>query len=397
MAEIHSVPHPKNEDALSGADSFRNVGEALRPSWWWLVLGISVALVFATFFVGFVWLSLVPIELFIIGISIATALDPLVDFMCKKMNRLEAILLIYLIGLILFGVVLWLVIPAMIGEAQALIKTVPQLIDTAQATLNRYGFLSNLNIVNSLKSQIGTAANIIIKLPVGIFYSLFEIVVIVFVSLYALALEPGIRDFYFSLFPKSDQKRVSFILAQAASAMGGYVRASFIDGILMGIAAYGGFLIIGVHYPLVLAVITAVLELIPSLGPLVAGVLATLFALLQSPTMALIVLVFFIILQQLETHVLVPNVMRTQTEISPLIVVFALLVGYEIGGLLGALASIPLAGLIKVTVGEFIAPVIRQKTGAIERHDRPSEIEEREEEEERREERQKEKEKERKE
>ncbi len=389
MADTYPVSQPEREEQPAAASAPATAGMAQRGSWWGLVLGIALALILATFFVGFVWLSLVPLELFILGISIATALSPLVNLMCKKMNRLEAILFIYLFGLVLMAAVLWLVIPALIAEAQSLIKTVPGLIDTAQQTLNSYGFLSNLNIINGLKSQIGNVGKLIISLPVGIFYSLFEIIVIVFVSLYALALEPGIRDFYFSLFPHSNRDRVRYILAQTSSAMGGYVRASFLDGLAMGAFAYGGFLIIGVDFPLVLAVMTAVLELIPTLGPLIAGALAAGFALLQSPTKALIVLVFFIILQQLETHILVPNVMRTQTEISPLAVVFALLVGYEIGGLLGALAAIPIAGMVKVTIGEFVAPAVRQRTGAQEQHDRPSEVEKREEEQEKREDEQK--------
>ncbi len=364
MAETYPVPEGSSQTEHAGKAAAGQRGGPQAAPWWWLVLALTAALALAAFFVGGVWLSIVPLELFILGISIATALDPLIDFMCKKMNRLEAIILVYLLGLALLAAILWLVIPAMITQAQVLLKTVPGLIDSAQQTLNQYGFLGNLNIIDQLKSQIGNAANLIISLPVGIFYSLFEIIVVVFVSLYALALEPGIHDFYFSLFPPQQRERVEHILAQTSAAMGGYVRASFLDGLVMGAFAYAGFLIIGVDFPLVLAVTTAMLELIPTLGPLIAGALAAAFALLQSPTKALIVLVFFIILQQLETHILVPNVMRTQTEISPLAVVFALLVGYEIGGLLGALAAIPIAGIVKVVIGEFIAPAIRRRTGA---------------------------------
>ncbi len=374
MVDTYPAPKSEREGSSPGGPAPHGVGVARQASWWWLVLAVAVALILAAFFVGFVWLSIVPLELFILGISVATAIDPLVNFMCKKMSRLLAILFIYLFAIVLVAAVMWLVIPAMISEAQSLISTVPHLIDTAQQTLNRYGFLGNLNIINGLKSQIGNAAHLIITLPVGIFYSFFEIIVIVFVSLYALALEPGIRNFYFSLFPERQRERVGYFLSQASKAMGGYVRASFLDGLAMGVFAYGGFLIIGVDFPLVLAVMTALLELIPTLGPLIAGALAAGFALLQSPTKALIVLIFFIILQQLETHILVPNVMRTQTEISPLAVVFALLVGYEIGGLLGALAAIPIAGMVKVTIGEFVAPAIRKRTGAEDQHQRPSEV-----------------------
>ncbi len=383
MAELYPIPQGSSEGETPGGAAPHSSGEFKTIPWWWLVLALATALILAAFFVGGVWLSIVPLELFILGISIAAALDPLIDIMCKKMNRLEAIILVYLLGLALLVAILWLVIPTMVKEAQALLQTVPGLIDSAQQTLNQNGFLSNLNIINEIKSQIGSAANLIISLPMGLFYSLFEIIVIVFVSLYALALEPGIQDFYFSLFPHKQRERVAYILAQTSAAMGGYVRASFLDGLAMGAFAYVGFLIIGVDFALVLAVMTALLELIPTMGPLIAGTLATAFALLQSPTKALIVLAFFIVLQQLETHILVPNVMRTQTEISPLAVVFALLVGYEIGGLLGALAAIPIAGMVKVTIGEFIAPAIRRRTGAKDLHQRPSEVEEEEREHER--------------
>jgi predicted PurR-regulated permease PerM len=89
-----------------------------------------------------------------------------------------------------------------------------------------------------------------------------------------------------------------------------------------------------------------------------------LVALLESPTQALIVLVFFIVLQQLESNVFVPNIMHSQTEISPLLAMLAIVAGGTLGGLLGALVAIPLAAALQVFVSLVVAPLIRRQSGA---------------------------------
>lgn len=136
--------------------------------------------------------------------------------------------------------------------------------------------------------------------------------------------------------------------------MGGFVRSVFIDGVVIFIIAYVGLLLIGVDYALTLAVLAGSAELIPVLGPILVTVPIVAVALLDSPTTAVIALIFWIGVQQFETHVLSPNVIHSQTDISPLLVIVAALVGSSVGGFLGALVAIPLSGALRVLVVRLV-------------------------------------------
>jgi predicted PurR-regulated permease PerM len=187
---------------------------------------------------------------------------------------------------------------------------------------------------------------------------------VIVVSVYWLILSPRINNFVRSLFPPAQGQRIEALLSEMAGAMGGYLRGSAITSFIVGAITYVGLLILGIDYPLVLAVLAGLLEFIPMLGPIVAAVAITGVALTQSLTSALLVLVFMIGVQQLESQVLTPNIMRTQTHLSPLLTVVALFVGAAVGGFLGVLVSIPLTAALRVLAVRALAPAIRRRTGA---------------------------------
>jgi predicted PurR-regulated permease PerM len=111
------------------------------------------------------------------------------------------------------------------------------------------------------------------------------------------------------------------------------------------------------------------MEFIPYVGPFISGALMVGIALSQSLTLALIVLAFAIVLQEIEGHLIIPMVMRSQTDIPPLLAVIALFAGATIGGLVGALTAIPLAVALRVLVRRVVAPAVRRQTGAPQEED----------------------------
>jgi predicted PurR-regulated permease PerM len=137
-----------------------------------------------------------------------------------------------------------------------------------------------------------------------------------------------------------------------------------LGGLAVGVITYIGLSIIGVQYALVLSLFAGIMEFAPVIGPIIAAIPMLAIALLASPTQFLIVLIFVIILQQVESALLTPNIMKSQTEASPLLVILALVAGHSVGGLLGALVAIPLAASLRVLVTRVIAPGIRRWSGA---------------------------------
>jgi predicted PurR-regulated permease PerM len=217
----------------------------------------------------------------------------------------------------------------------------------------------------ALKSQLaGGAPGTSRSLPMAITTGLLDFIVMVFISIYTLLGKSGMRKFVLSLLPEDKRPRVREVMSSMADAMGGYIRGAVVNGLIMGVLTSLGLLILGVRFALLLGTLTGILELVPVIGPILAGAIIVALALLQDPTKALEALIFMIALQQLEGHILVPNIMRSQTDISPVLSIVALLAGAEIGGLLGLAVSLPIAAALTVLIREVVAPAIRRQTGA---------------------------------
>ncbi len=311
-----------------------------------------------------------PLAWFILGLTLITALAPPVNWLDRRLPRWLAVVLVYLVLLALVGAALWFLIPPLVSQVVQVVSAIPGAIQQLQMLVRGIPGLGQVDLANLISSQLSNLGSKLVSLPLAILTNLVEGIVIFFFSLYWLILVPDASRAGLSLFPPARRPQVESLFAAAGQAMGGYLRGAVLDGVIVGAIAYVGYLLIGVNYPVVLAALAALLEFLPTVGPLIAGAAAILVALLQSPLQALIVLLFIIGLQQLEYQLLVPNIMRSQTDISPLLVILALLLGNALGGLMGVLVAIPLAAALHVFVERVVAPGVKRWTGAEESEDR---------------------------
>ena len=205
------------------------------------------------------------------------------------------------------------------------------------------------------------------SLPLAVVSSAFEAVLVVFLSLYWLVSMPTLRAFLLSLIPP-DARRADARGPGGDRPDDGRLRPRRPDrGDADREIVFLGLWIIGVQYPLALAVLAGIGEFMPYVGPILAAAPAVLLALLESPTHALIVLGFYAVLQLVEGYLLFPLVVGNQSEIPPLLIILGLLAGGAVGGVLGALVAIPLAGALRIIILRVVAPAIRRRTGGIER------------------------------
>jgi len=259
-----------------------------------------------------------------------------------------------------------LITPVLVQQARDLGSGLPELVDQLRDWLALPENLPVPSLGEILMNSLGTFGSAIVALPITMVNSLLYVILVIFISLYWLLLSPQMMKYVLNLYPSHRHERVRSLLHQIGQSMGGYLRASVISGVIMGLLTYIGLAIIGVPYPAVLSLLMGILEVVPAVGPIIAGFFIVIVALLQSPRMALIALVFVIVLQQAEGNILVPNIMRRATQISPLLVILALLAGSAIGGLLGALVSIPVVAALKVIVDELVAPALKRWIAASE-------------------------------
>ena len=322
-------------------------------SWWWYTSIGAMALALGFGLLGVIYLFIRPLGLLILGISIAALFAPLISWLSRRIPRLIAVILVYLgLALLLIGIGM-VIIPALSAQAQVVIIQLPGTFKQLQGSLQGYPSQFYNDLLNQLITYLSGLGTSLVALPVAFVSALMDILIVIFISIYGLLVVPSLRNFILSLFPESRSIRLEFILNKMINEMGGYLRGAIINGLIIGGMTGLGLFVIGVNYALVLGLIAGTLEFIPVIGPIVGAVPMVGVALLQSPTKAIIALGYAILLHQVESNILVPNIMRTQTEISPLLVLLALSGGLTIGGIFGALVFV-----------EQVFPAIRHRTGA---------------------------------
>jgi predicted PurR-regulated permease PerM len=333
-------------------------------AWWWLVIAGAAALILGLGFLNLVQLFARPLGLFILGIAIATSLAPLVNWLARWLPRALAVILLYLMLLLLLIIIGWTTLPGFIGQIEGFSNRVPQLAIQVQTWFSQRLPVESSSFVSTLTSWLSTVGGRLITLPLTLANSVVAVFLVLFISLYTLIVVPQVQAFLLSLLPERRRADTAQLLDDMAKAMGGYVRGVILSGLIIGGFTYLGLWLLGVDYPLLLAALAGLLEIIPVLGSLTSSVIIVGVALLQSPQLALFALVFVVILQLVEGNIVFPTVMSSQTNISPLLGLVAFFAGSVVGGLLGALVAIPLAAAIRVLVIKVVAPMVRRWTGA---------------------------------
>ncbi len=351
-----TVPQPREVPGLR---------PAVRSRWWSALFADALALILGLGALALIWLFVRPLAFTILGIAIASALGPVVEWLEQWIPRVIAVVLVYLLLILILVGIGWMLFPPLIDQLQQVSTRVPDWIDRAQAWLSERQWADEFQPLDTIAAQIGSISSTLVTLPVAISSSIFDILLLFFISLYWLILTPDMNAFVCSLFPKTRRDRVMKILNEMGEGMGGYVRGTAINAMLIGTLSYVGLLIIGVDYAIVLAIFAGVSEIIPFAGPIIAGIAMIGIALLDSWTKALITAIFVLILQQIESNIITPNIMHSQTHVSPLLTILAIFAGSSVGGLLGALVAIPIAAVARVFVIEVIAPAMRRQTGAM--------------------------------
>jgi predicted PurR-regulated permease PerM len=334
---------------------------------WPLVLPAGAALALGLGIVGLVWLAGRALAIIILAIALAASLAPLVGRLNRRMRRGLAVVVVYLGAAVVLVLLGWAILAPLQQQVQRLAGRGPQVISTVQQQLRSVlpRFAQQPQVVSTIMDQ---AAGVLRQMPSTLASFLFELLVLVFLSLYFLTVSPRIHWFLLTLFPPSRRRRVSFLLCQMAREMGGYFRATAINAAIIGTLTAVALWIVGLDVVVPLAVLAAAGEFVPYIGPIVAAIPAVAVGLLQSTQQAITVALVYAAIQQIESYIVTPNVMKSQTRVNPAMVIVALTIGYTIGGVLGAIAAIPIFAAARVLVRRAIAPAIR---AAARRADRP--------------------------
>ena len=184
---------------------------------------------------------------------------------------------------------------------------------------------------------------------------IFGLITILILTFYLLIEAQTMFDYFLRFVPPARRGDVTVAAREAVSKVSAWLRAQFVLAGVMGTFAAVGLWLMDVPYFYVIALIAAIGETIPIVGPVIGGITAVAVAISVSPKLALMVGIYFLVLHQLEANVLVPKIMERRVGVSPVAVMVALLVGGAVWGLVGAILAIPTAAILSVIIEEVAA------------------------------------------
>jgi predicted PurR-regulated permease PerM len=332
------------------------------------VIGWTVALVaLAVATAWLVFLAREALLLIYVSVLLAIGFGPIVRAIerwpqrhprARRLPRWLAILVVYLVIVGVLTMAAVLVIPPLVDQAQDLWTRLPLLIDTAQEFLIRRGIITHTitleEAVRNAPGSPGTAMGKVATAVTHVFTGLFAFVTVLILTFYLLIDSQSLFAGFARLFPREQRSRVREASSKISVKISAWLNGQLILAGTIGTTAAIGLYLLGVPYFYVLALIAAIGELVPVIGPVLSAGPAILAGLSVSPQTALFVTIFWIIQQQIENHLLVPKVMQMQVGVSPVVVIVALLIGGSVLGIVGAILAVPTAAIVQVIVQEIL-------------------------------------------
>ena len=329
-------------------------------AWWHGAAITAVSLVLAIGLLLAIWLLAHPIALLLAAIVLANALEPAVDLFERRLPEAAAVGLAYGLTILAIAGLGWVIVPALLAQAGDVLAAAPTLLTNARGQLERWVPALGTVGVERLAAPLGEVGGVLIEVPLTLTGFLVDMILVLVMSAYWSAASDNLRRYVLTLVPRSLRDETAEVAREVVATIGGYVRARVVVAAIVAAVTYGGLTLIGVEYSLVLALLAGVGELVPYLGPSAAAIPALLVALLASPWQALTVLIFYVVVQQLKTVLLVPIIVRQQADIPPLLVIFALAAGTSVGGVIGAIVAPPLAGALRIVILRALTPPLRR-------------------------------------
>jgi len=296
------------------------------------------------------------------AIVIASAIEPATRWFRRyKVPRVPAVLVVYLIVILILAGIFSLFVPLLLSEVNNLLATLPQYIDGiaawdplsagSQVVNNGIpGEFSLRDAIDEVRSTISGFQGGFISIMSGIFGGIFSLILIIVLSFYLAVQEDGIDEFLRIISPVKHREYVSGLWHRTQYKIGLWMQGQLLLTIIIAVLTYLGLTILGVPYAFLLAILAGIFELIPIFGPVISAIPAVVLALINGISFidpgvgsAVAVALFYVLIQQFENHLIYPLVVRKVVGVHPMLVIIALIVGWNIAGFLGIILAVPVA------------------------------------------------------
>lgn len=319
----------------------------------WLAIGILVEIKTAL-----VWL--------LISFFLAMALNRPVSYLAGRIpggSRALATGISYVVVLGILGLFLYSTVPTIVSETRKLIQTIPERVEDLRSS-SRDGFIADIidkysleneaqELAGNLTNKIGDVGGPVISGIGTVTNSLVAFITILVLTFFMLIEGPQWLELFWSYHPKERRKHHQEQANKMYNVVTGYVNGQLLIASIAGLVSLVAMVIVGIPNPIALAGVISMTGLLPLIGAILGAVIIVTVALFQSITQALLMLAFFIVYQQIENNAIQPYVQSRTLEISPLLVLFSVIVGVQVGGLLGGFLAIPTAASLRILALDF--------------------------------------------
>lgn len=297
----------------------------------------------------------------VVAAFFAIALDPAVTWVEQRAHwcrRWLATLIVYVLTVVLLaGIITVLVVP-LVREGTQLVNQMPTILSDVRTGRGPIGHVVNrFHIMNYIESHSTEIRGYITRLGASTLTILSGIatgvagVLSIFVLSYLMVLQaPKVVDGFLAIFPEQRAARIRRVSGDCAKTVTGYITGNLLISLICGILTWVVLALTGVPFAGLIALFVAIADLIPLVGATLGAVVGVIAALSHSVTAAIIVVIFFVVYQQFENHLLQPLIFSRTVQLNPLTVLLAVLVAAELAGILGALLAIPVAAIIQIVI-----------------------------------------------
>jgi len=290
-----------------------------------------------------------------LAIIISSGLEGLVNLLERVgLPRSVSVILIFLLAVILIIFVVYSLTPLVIVELNTIFSA------TGKASSGSLGSLLGAKTSQSVSAIINKISADFFAggaSPLDYFSSAIGsvglAVAVILCSFYLSLSKDGVERFIKVVLPPDYEESALHLYERSRRLIGYWFRTQILLTVIMGFTVWGGLALLGVKYAFLIGVLAGFFEIVPFVGPFLSGAVAVLSAISTSPTLALYTLIFFVAAQQFEANLLIPLLTQRIVGIHPVIVIVALLIGAEIGGILGIIISVPAAGVFQEVVQQW--------------------------------------------
>ena len=307
-----------------------------------------------------------PLGWLVIATFIAIALSGPVNYLARRMRRGFAITIVY-IGLLLIPIgIVAMVIPPVVQEVGDFVDNAPRYASDVREYIEENGTLRGLqeeydiggqleDRARELPARAGDAAQVLGDIGLGLINSIFTLVTILILTAFILGSGQRWAEAALAYQPPDRAARLRRIGERIANAVGSYVAGALIQAVIAGVTSYIVMTILGIPFRGPLAVLIALLDLIPLVGATIGAVIVGLVTFfVDFPTATIVWAVWSIIYQQVENTVIQPRIQERAVDVQPFVVLVAVLFGSTLLGVLGALVAVPAAASLQIVVREWL-------------------------------------------